>query len=179
VEEPKGILNSKAAVKQPRAKSNEIHYVDILNMQTRMPGQSKQNAAFIINQEVTTQLGLMTTTTDGTGYPVYLPANGASGLPYATLMGRPVIETEHASALGTTGDISLVDWSQYLIGQKAGVVGNGVQVMSSIHLDFDRDLVAFKFRIRLDGQCWWPQAIKPKKGTKTLSPIVLLDSATS
>ena len=53
---------------------------------------------------------------------VYLPANGISGNPYGTLMGRPVIPVEYADTLGTVGDITLCDYSQYMLADKGATV---------------------------------------------------------
>jgi len=86
-------------------------------------------------------------------------------------MGRPLILTEKAQALGTQGDIGLADFSQYYIGQKAG---GGLKTATSIHLRFDYDEVAFRFVMRYDGQPGWLSALTPRRGSNTLSPFVVL-----
>jgi len=87
------------------------------------------------------------------------------------LFGRPIIWTEHASALGTVGDIALCDFSQYLIGQKTT---GGLQVDTSVHLRFDYDESVMKFRFRIDGKPWWSSAQTPAQGSNTISPFVTL-----
>jgi HK97 family phage major capsid protein len=102
-----------------------------------------------------------------------MPAGALSGKPYETLMGRPLIYSEKMQALGTAGDIGLVDFSQYLIGQK----GNGnVDIASSIHFYFDYGKTAFRFTLRYDGQPTWETTLTPKRGSATLSPFIVLSS---
>jgi HK97 family phage major capsid protein len=87
-------------------------------------------------------------------------------------MGKEIIWTEQASTLGTTGDLMLIDFTQYLIGQKSG---GGIKFAKSIHLKFDYDQTAFRFVMRLDGQPWWPSVFTPKRGD-TQSPFVALET---
>ncbi|GAG20299.1 unnamed protein product, partial [marine sediment metagenome] len=94
--------------------------------------------------------------------------------PYGTLFGRPVIVTEHCQTAGTSGDIILGDWSQYLIGGKTS--GGAPKLDTSVHIKFDYDEVAFRAVLRNDGRPWWQSALTPKHGTNTLGPFVALDS---
>jgi hypothetical protein len=43
-----------------------------------------------------------------------------------------------------------------------------------MHLWFDQDLTAFKFRMRVDGQPWLSTAISPLNGSNTMSAFVAL-----
>jgi len=92
------------------------------------------------------------------------------------LMGKPIIWSKHCSTLGTAGDIVLADWSQYLVGQKAGQGASG-KYDTSIHLKFDADQTCFRFVFRIDGQPWWPSAFTPPQATNdTTSPFIALSS---
>jgi HK97 family phage major capsid protein len=85
------------------------------------------------------------------------------------MKGRPVIPTEYCSALGTAGDIALVDMSQYAISDRGDVRAD-----SSIHLQFLTDEVAFRFLFEIDGQPTWRSALTPYQATagRTLSAFV-------
>jgi HK97 family phage major capsid protein len=176
VGKPKGILNAKCKVAQAAEggqSADTIVYKNIVKMYARMYPQCLKNAIWVANSNTFPQLaqmGLEVGTAGGSA--AYLPANGLSGKPYDTLMGKPIVWTEHAKTLGDEGDIVFVDWSQYLTGLKRGA-GAGVQFASSIHLKFDYDQTAFRFVMRIDGQPWWPAAFTPSNGD-TLSPIVTL-----
>ena len=149
--------------------ANTILYENIVNMWSRMWGRSRANAIWAINQDIEPQLYTMSLAVGVGGVPVYLPAGGASASPYGALMGRPVVPIEHASTLGTIGDISLIDLSQYLMIDKGGM-----QSATSIHVAFTTDQSAFRFVYRCDGQPTWNLPLTPANGTNTLSPFVQL-----
>jgi len=151
--------------------SSTIIAENIRDMWARMYPAGQSRAIWIANIETFPQLFQMEMAVGTGGVPVWLPAGGVSGAPYQSLMGRPLIFTEKCQALGTAGDIALVDMSQYMIGQKGGL-----QVASSIHIRFDYDETAFRFVLRYDGQPTWTSALTPKRGSNTLSPFVVLNS---
>ena len=123
----------------------------------------------MINQDVEPQLSQMTITVGTGGIPVYMPAGGVSGAQYSTLFGRPVIPVEQANTIGSLGDISLVDLSQYLLIDKGGI-----NAASSIHVRFIYDESVFRFIYRVDGMPIWKSSLQPFKGSNTLSPFVTL-----
>lgn len=102
-------------------------------------------------------------------FPAYLPPGGISQAPYATLFGRPVIYTELASAVGTEGDIVLVDPTQFFGVTKAG----GVKSDVSIHFAFDTGLTAFRVSVRAGAKSKWSAALV-RPDTTTCSNVVTL-----
>jgi len=101
---------------------------------------------------------------------VFMPPGGLSGSMYGTLLGRPIIEVEYASTLGTLGDVILASLSQY-----QGIQKGGVESASSIHFVFDHDETVFRFVYRFDGQPTWNSAVTPHSGSaNTVSPFVVL-----
>jgi len=105
------------------------------------------------------------------GAPVMLTNNGISDAMPMSIWGRPVIFTEKANTLGTAGDISFVDLSYYLIGDRMQM-----QTSASEHYLFGNDKVAYRFIQRLDGRPWLNTAITPQNAGNTLSPFVNLSS---
>lgn len=85
------------------------------------------------------------------------------------LLGKPIFYSEFASALGDVGDISLVNWSQFLEG-----LYQPLQSAESVHVRFVNHERAFKFWLRNAGAPWWRAPLTPHKGADTLSPIVTL-----
>ena len=173
VGQPLGITGHAATVvvgAEPGQAANTILYENIVNMWSRMWARSRANAVWFINQDIEPQLFTMSLAVGVGGVPVYMPAGGASASPYGTLFGRPVVPIEQASTLGTVGDITLADLSQYLMIDKGGV-----QSASSIHVQFVTDQTAFRFVYRCDGQSTWDAALAPANGAaNTLSPFVQL-----
>lgn len=173
--QPQGILNSGAKVavaKETGQTDLTVNFANINKMWARMYAPCRRRSIWIVNQDVEPQLMALAFPNAGSGtvVPVYMPPGGLSVGPYATLLGRPVIPSEVAQQLGYEGDLILVDFSQYLTVAKAG----GLRSDISIHLWFDYDVTAFRFIMRLGGQCWWTSPIKRAHGTNTLSTCVTL-----
>lgn len=168
---PQGIVNSGALVSVAAESGQGAATVvaeNIVNMWARrwVPAT---DYVWLLNQDVTPQLSLMGLSFGVGGQLVYMPPGGLSGVPYGTLYGRPVIETEYNQSLGTVGDILLVSPSQYQAIDKGGI-----QSASSIHVAFTTGEQVFRFTYRFDGQPKWNSALTPKNGTKTVSPYVAL-----
>ena len=170
---PLGILNSPCLVQQAKEGSqtaDTILWENIAKMWSRLFKGSRANAVWLINSDIIPELYSMSLAVGTGGIPVFLPAGaGAVQRPFNTLMGRRIIETEHASTLGDLGDIALVDMQSYMLAERFGI-----QSAMSIHLRFDYNETAFRFVWRLDGQPTWDAALTPNQGTATTSPFVVL-----
>lgn len=169
VGKPLGVLHSDALVTVTEEVSQAADTLvgeNVVKMYARMPAPNVNNAVWLINQDVLPQLLSMTLGDQ----LVYMPPNGIGDAPFGTLLGRPVILSQHANGLGNEGDILFVDFSQYL----ALIKADGMQSSSSIHLWFDYDVTAFRFTFRLAGQPWLSSPITPDNGSDTLSPFVTL-----
>ena len=144
-----------------------VLYENIVNMYARMLPSSHANAIWIISPDVIPQLLLMSLNV-GTGGNSVFVVNAAGGMPM-TLLGRPIVVCEKVSALGNRGDISYVDLTYYLIGDR--------QVMtaaSSTDWKFGNDQTAYRIIQRVDGRPWIQSAVTPKNGGNSLSPFVEL-----
>jgi len=168
--QPLGIQNSDALISasiDTGQVTDTITYMNLVNMWARTV--DKSNLVWIANPTTLPQLMSMTIEGGTASTPVWIPSNDASLTPNGTIFGAPLILTEHAAALGDVNDIALVDWSQYMVGEKAG----GIKTATSMHLKFDYDQQTFKISYRWDGQPLWPTYFTPKNGD-TLSPFVNL-----
>ena len=136
-----------------------------------MPG-SYANAVWLINNDV---LPALFTLTLG-NYPIYLPAGapvgGIQGSPYGSLLGRPILVTQHAPSFSSQGDVMLADMKYYQSITKS----EGITMATSMHLYFDADSVAFRATFRVDGQPKIAAPVNPAKGSNTLSPFVQLEA---
>ncbi len=171
---PLGIKNSPALIAVPKEvgqAAKTIVYENVLKMWSRCWARSRRDAVWWINQDNEPQLYAMSQVIGTAGVPVYLPANGISGQPYGTLFGRPVIPTEYSDTLGTQGDITLADYSQYVLADKGGM-----QAATSMHVAFLTDEMVFRFTYRVDGEPIWHAPLTPFKGSNTLSPFVQLQA---
>ena len=169
---PLGFMNSPALITIPRAVAGRITGVDLLAMWARLYGPSRANAVWLLGQDSEPQVQMANFAGDTplSEFPVMMPAGGFSQAPYGTIFGRPVISCEHSPLLGATGDIALVDLTQYILASKA----SGIKFDNSIHLYFDYDMTAFRAVYRVDGQPWWRTPLTPFNGGPTQSPFVVL-----
>ena len=151
---------------------------NILKMWNAMPAQNRAKAKWYINQDLEIVLYqlLMNTgslATDGAtanfGMPLFVPAGGLASAPNGLLLGRPIVPVEQAGAVGSKGDISLQDLSQYRWIDKSGV-----NAQTSIHVRFLQDETAFRFTYRCGGKPIWTNAIEAYRGTTARSPFVTL-----
>ncbi len=173
--QPLGLINSPCAVtvsKESGQTAGTLASANIVKMWSRRFALGPTGSyVWLVNQDVGSQLHLLTLGIGTAGVVTYMPPGGLSDKPYATLMGAPVLETEWNSTLGTVGDLILVDLSQYVT-----VSNGGAESMSSMHVYFTTDQQAVRTTMRIDGSAWQADALTPFQGTATQSPIVLLET---
>lgn len=180
VGEPLGFLNADCAVNVDRAGSSSGHitWPDIVGMFVRMLPQSLNRAVWVLSPDAVSDLLQMTYTAGGTS-PILLSAGGGNDIPSGqsgpplSILGRPVIISEKAKALGTQGDINFVDFGYYLVGDR-----QAMSARQSEDYKFQNDVTAFRIIERVDGRPWLNSAITPQNGSaNTLSPFVKLTTA--
>lgn len=136
---------------------------------SRVHTRSKGVGVWLYNNECNPQLDELALPVGTAALEPRFVAYNNEGL--IRIKGRPAIEIEYASALGTVGDISFCDFSQYRFINKGGI--NQAQ---SIHVRFVNDETAFRAIYRVGGQPKWKSAITPFKGSATLGPSVTLQT---
>jgi len=168
-----GIMNCGAKITVPKESgqvAGTINFLNILKMYNRMMSDNRSSGVWFINQAIEPSLMTMVFSTGASsGVPVWMPAGGISGLPFATLFGRPIIPTMYNAALGTEGDIIFADLNQYL-----SITKGGLQYATSIHVQFLTGETAFRFTYRINGQPLWDLPFTPLQGDQTYSPYVTL-----
>lgn len=165
-----GFINSPALVtvaKEANQTADTINGLNIVKMRARAYRYSQ--CVWMANQDALPQL--MAAHVSGTNGDVFLFAPGNGVDKPDTLLGRPVIFDENAATLGELGDLSLVNWNEYLEGQLGGP-----SFEESIHVRFETNERAFRFNIYNDGAPWWRSPLTPKKSAVTLSPFVALQA---
>lgn len=170
VGEPQGFRGSgnPAAIAVARTTTNLVKYTDIVNMFAQMLPSSLSRAVWMCSPDVLPQL-LQMSLTVGTGGNSVFVVNAAAGMPMS-IFGRPLIITEKAGALGARGDLSFVDLSYYLVGDRQIMTAD-----SSTDYAFGSDKTTFRIIQRVDGRPWIQSAITPQNGsTNKLSPFIEL-----
>ena len=165
---PEGFIGSPAYVKVTR--SGTFNWANLTTMYSRMLPTSLPSAVWIAAIDTFPTLAQLTLSTPGIWMGGY-GAPPAAEAPPITIMGRPVLFTEKVSAAGTSGDISFVDLSYYLIGDRQAVA-----VSASEHFAFQNDQTAYRIIERVDGRPWLQQALTPHNNSaNTLSAYVGLN----
>ena len=173
---PLGAFQSNAVITVPKDQgqaTQTISLTNLLNMQSRLIPGSETRGVWIISKSAQAALYGIT----WNGMPAFMPigyqVNASGSLAQVqrnTLLGLPVIFSQHPAPFSAQGDVLLVDLKYYQTITKAG----GLQSATSMHLYFDADAVAFRTTFRMDGQSKIAQTVTPAKGAATLSPFVQL-----
>lgn len=170
--QPLGILNSGFKYKVAKEGSqvaDTIVFENVNKMLGRILPMSLQRAVWICNPAVLPQLRLMKFTDNS---PIYLPPTGLDVAPYGTLFGRQILPMMSAvKALGDEGDLMLVDLSYYYSAVKTA----GVKQDISTHVYFSTAETAFRFSMRIAGQCPFKAPVQTQFGAFDMSAFVTLE----
>lgn len=169
--EPEGWVESSGRVSFARQAAGKITWLDVVTAYSRMLPQSLSRAVWVASMDSLPTLATITTNPDGTGFPLLINVGGLPDAPRLTLLGRPLLLTEKVPALGSQGDLSFVDFGEYLIGDR-----QAMQAESSREYKFGSDKTAYRVIERVDGMPWIQTPLTPRNGGPTLSPIVQLDA---
>lgn len=171
--QPLGVLNSPALITVTRATASRVRTDDMRGLYARLWAPLRRNAVYLIDQSVETELDALSQAigTGGVLDPLYKPAGSVPGQVYPTYKNIPIITVEYMAALGTSGDIALVAFDEYLAIDK-GSIDQAV----SLHVAFLTDEAVFRFMYRVDGQLSWNAALTPKSAGSTLSAALALST---
>lgn len=163
---PLGILKSNALLTVPDESgqaAGTITAINLLKMWSRLWSGSWPSAVWLCNNDAVTQVFQPTV---GSGTALAEILTFTNGGPH--LMGRPILANEGCAAIGTVGDLILMDPSEYLIADRRK------EMVSSLHVRFLEGEQVFKFTWRIDGQPAWKSPIVPRNSSNTQSPFVAI-----
>lgn len=157
-----GFLNSPALISVTRDADD---LVTVSNMLARLQTRLKPSAVWLHHADwlpklIRLKLG---------DTPVFIPPGGLPNAPGGVLLGKPLIEMEHCSAVGTAGDLILFDPKSYVYIEKEN---EGVMFDTSMHVRFEYDEMAFRWIYRINGQPIQRTALTPMQGSNTVSGFV-------
>jgi len=168
VGKPLGFLKSGAlveAAKESGQKAATITWANLSKMYHRILDKSK--AVWLVHPDAHEQFDFLEFPVGTGGVPVYLPATQQGSID--TLRGKPIVESDHCSALGAKGDINLVDLSQYMLAYKGGV-----DAATSIHVQFLTAENCFRFIFRANGLPKRNKTLTIKNSSAARSPYIAL-----
>lgn len=159
---PLGVVNAPCTItiaKDTGQATGTLSATNIQNMWTQFHGPSRAEGVWYAQEDIDPDtLGLMVTQPTAWGGPQPCPH----------VKGRPFLPLENCQPIGTSGDVVLGDWSQYLLLLAA------VRKSLSMHFKFDYFEGYFKFIWRCDGQPLWDTTLTPPHSTIVKSPFLVL-----
>lgn len=160
--QPLGALNAPGLIAPSRAGATAVALADLSQMMSDLLPGSWQKAAWFCNPGVIDQIIQLVSS------PLSWLQNIREGMTMS-LLGLPLYITGALPALGTAGDLMLIDPSYYLIGDR-----QSVSIAYSEHYAFVTDQAAWRFTHRVDGQPWLNSYITLEDAATTVSPFVAL-----
>lgn len=165
--QPLGVLNAAALIavaKETAQAADTIVYANLVKMLARLWGPGRKRSVWIASQTTIPQL-LQLTDPAGQHIPVVTQlANGEF-----RMLTRPLVFTDVLPPLGDQGDIVLADLSQYAVGMR-----REIGIDRSNAPGWYEGAIDWRAMVRVDGMSKWQEALTPRKGSDTLSPLVTL-----
>jgi HK97 family phage major capsid protein len=164
---PLGMLKSPANIAVARQTGGTFTFQDAAKMVSRLLPSSMNSAIWVMHPYALQPLVQLA---DNSGRIVWVPnIGGAQDKIPGTLFGRPVLISEKVPALGTQGDVNLLDPSLYVVGDRMQL-----EITASQHVNFLRNQTTWRIIERVDGQPWLDKAVTLQDGASTVSPFVSL-----
>jgi HK97 family phage major capsid protein len=170
VGKPLGMVPGSGAVqvtKETGQAAATILYENVVKMYNR--AIDKQKSVWCMHPDCHEQLDFMEFPIGVGGVPVYLGASRQGTL--SSLKGRPIVESDHCSALGTVGDINFVDFNDYMM-----IFKGGLQQDYSIHVQFLTAQNCFRFIFYANGMPKRSSSLTIKNSSNARSSCVKLQT---
>lgn len=134
---------------------------NIVKAWARLYPGSHSRAIWVANQSCFPQLATLTVGvgTGGALTGLMQTNRGIAGEPATAIFGRPLYFSEHLPALGSAGDIVLLDPMLYLLGDRQQIT-----IDASPHVRFAYDETTFRILTRFDGQPALSSVLTPANG---------------
>lgn len=176
VGKPLGILNSKAIItvdKESTQAAGTFLGANAIKMQARAMPRNRDRLVWLMHPDAEELLPYLSIQSGDAAKFLWNPEGGLGNFDTQRVLNKPVLFEDSCSALGSKGDINLVDPMYYILLTK----GTAKQDWS-VHVEFLTDQNCFRMVYRCNGA---PKIEKPltiKNSAKTRSPFVTLAART-
>ena len=181
IAKPRGFVSHPATIPVPKGANQSskepITADNVIEMWSRMPAEYIDAARWVCSHELYPYFMKLAIKTGTGGQLVFMPPGGLTEAPYGTLLGKPIILSEHCKKRGDLGDIFFMNFGEI------GYIDKGSpETANSMHVKFTTDEMAFRVTQRLDAHPMWDTALTPAYYTTTsgvkrkLSPYITLAS---
>lgn len=172
VGKPLGLLRSKALIEVAKEASQEAGTfvgANAIKMQARAMPRGRERLVWLMHPDLEEQLPYLSIQSGEAAKFLWNPEGGLGNFDTQRVLNKPVLFEDSCSALGTKGDLLLVDPYMYILLTKGTVKQDW-----SIHVEFLTDQNCFRVVFRCNGA---PKVDKPmtiKNSSKARSPFVAL-----
>jgi HK97 family phage major capsid protein len=168
VGKPQGILGAGGTIAVTRNAPTTVQFTDIATMWSKLLPISWGKAIWLGSPSTIPQILQLK---DGNNRAIFISVDqGAVKAPTWNLLGRPFFPTEKLPALGTRGDLMLVDPGFYVIGDRMSL-----EIAASEHVNFLANQMTWRVVERVDGQPWIDKPITLQDASTQVSPFVVLN----
>jgi HK97 family phage major capsid protein len=168
-----GIVNDPSNVKIARSVANQINFTDVTQMRSRLVG----NGIWLVGP---TGFNALMTLQDSTGHYLWLPSynnvsTSAAGAPPITLLGLPVFISQFMPALGSAGDILLLNPDEAI----TMTINQGLTLAVSDQFLFNQDLIALRGTMRFACKPTYDAPVTLQDNSTQVGASVILKATTS
>jgi HK97 family phage major capsid protein len=167
VGKPQGLLTANATIGVSRQTANLVQFQDVANLYSKLLPLSMNRAIWVHSPSVIPQLLQLK---DGANRAIFISIDqGITKRPSWSLLGLPTFCTEKVPALGTAGDLMLLDPALYVVGDRMQI-----EIAASEHVNFLKNQMTWRVVERIDGQPWLDKPVTLQDGVTQVSPFVKL-----
>lgn len=172
VGKPLGILNSSALVTVDKAAgqaANTFTGENAIKMQASALPRNRERLVWLMHPDLEEQLPYLAIQSGEAAKFLWNPEGGLGNFDTQRVLNKPVLFEDNCSALGSKGDVLLVDPYQYILLSKGTIKQDW-----SVHVEFLTDQSCFRVVFRCNGAPKMNAAQKIKNSAKLRSPFVTL-----
>lgn len=172
VGKPLGLLNSGAMIavdKEDAQLAGTFLGDNAIKMQARALPRNRERLVWLMHPDVEEQLPYLAIKSGDAAKFLWNPEGGLGNFDTQRVLNKPVLFEDSCSALGSKGDIMLVDPYQYILLSKGTIKQDW-----SVHVEFLTDQSCFRVIFRCNGMPKVSSTLKIKNSTKARSPFVTL-----
>lgn len=164
VGKPLGMIAGPGVLAVNRAGANDFGQADVGKMLARLLPASFHRAIWVVHVTAVEKLVQMA------GFTVNEAPDFSGMTSVGMLATRPVFVSDKTPALGTRGDVALLDPSLYVVGDRQEVT-----IDVSAHVNFFKNQATWRLTERVDGRPWFESPITLQDAATQVSPYVVLN----
>lgn len=174
VGKPLGIMKSGALIsvaKEAAQAAGTFTGDNVIKMQARAMPRNRERLCWLMHPDLEEQLPYLSIQSGDAAKFLWSPEGGLGNFDTQRVLNKPVLFDDNCAAIGSKGDILLVDPFQYVLLMK----GTAKQDWS-MHVEFLTDQQCFRIVWRCNGAPKIDQPLTIKNSAKKRSPFVTLDA---